>query len=186
MVNSIYQNHSIGEHWTSWMVVGALVALLGLFCLGAPVAATLTSAWLLGVSLVVAGIVQIVAGFRERTWAGRFLYVGLGILEVVVGWLMAASPAATAVGLTLLIAAYLLVAGLMRVAMAFGLRFEGWGWQVGGGVITAFLGLLVFAQWPYSGLWFNGVAIGISLLTQGIATMALALAARRHRTAALR
>lgn len=179
-----YDEPGIRGPWLFWLVIGVLVTLVGIAALSAPVATTLASAWLLGLALVAAGIVQIIAGFRESRGSGRFLYIGLGVLEIVVGWIMAASPTRVAVALTLLVAAYLLVEGILRVVMAASLKIEGWGWMAAGGAITAFLGLLVFAQWPYSGLWFNGVAIGVSLLTQGLATVVLSLSLRHRRPTA--
>jgi uncharacterized membrane protein HdeD (DUF308 family) len=54
----------------------------------------------------------------------------------------------------------------------------GWGWQVADGLITLALGLLVFAEWPASGLWVIGLFVGIDLIFYGSAWIALALGPR--------
>ncbi|RFA38409.1 hypothetical protein CAL65_06220 [Alkalilimnicola ehrlichii] len=41
--------------------------------------------------------------------------------------------------------------------------------ESGGGALNIALGLLLLFQWPWSGLWFLGLAIGLSLLINGVA-----------------
>ena len=42
-----------------------------------------------------------------------------------------------------------------------------WGW------ITLILGVLIWRQWPVSGLWFIGLCIGIDLIVEGIGWLML-------------
>ena len=49
------------------------------------------------------------------------------------------------------------------------------------GVITLVLGLMVWAGWPWSAVWFLGLAVGISLLMRGLSYVMIALALRRLR-----
>jgi uncharacterized membrane protein HdeD (DUF308 family) len=42
------------------------------------------------------------------------------------------------------------------------------------GVISVVLGLLIWRQWPVSGMWAVGVLVGVDLLTTGISMMAIA------------
>ena len=46
------------------------------------------------------------------------------------------------------------------------------------GAITLALGILVWAQWPWSGLWFLGIALGVTLMLRGWSYVMLALAVR--------
>jgi uncharacterized membrane protein HdeD (DUF308 family) len=45
------------------------------------------------------------------------------------------------------------------------------------------LGVLIWAQWPASGLWVIGLLVGIQLLFTGWSLVMLALVARGHRQA---
>ena len=54
----------------------------------------------------------------------------------------------------------------------------GWGWQALDGIIAFVLGLLVWTQWPASGLWVIGLFIGIDLIFYGAAWIAFALSLR--------
>jgi uncharacterized membrane protein HdeD (DUF308 family) len=44
--------------------------------------------------------------------------------------------------------------------------------------VTLLLGILIWAQWPVSGLWVIGLFVGIDLIFSGWSWVALALAAR--------
>src|SRR5207248_4407466 len=95
-----------------------------------------------------------------------------------------ASPGAAAAVLTLLLAAYFLVAGLFRIAVALAVRFPHRGWDLFGGAVAALLGVLIAAEWPSSAAWVIGTFLGIDLLLRGWAWVMLALAVRQPAPAA--
>ena len=47
------------------------------------------------------------------------------------------------------------------------------------GVITLLLGVLIWRQWPFSGLYVVGLFVGINLVISGASYLNLGLAARR-------
>jgi hypothetical protein len=79
-------------------------------------------------------------------------------------------PAGTAAGVTLMVAASLLVGGLARIFMAVLERFGGWGWTVCSGVVAVLLGALISRQWPTSGFWVSGARTRRSDVAPGGAT----------------
>jgi uncharacterized membrane protein HdeD (DUF308 family) len=44
--------------------------------------------------------------------------------------------------------------------------------------VTLALGVLLWVEWPWSGLWFLGLAVGVSLILRGWAYVMFALAIR--------
>jgi uncharacterized membrane protein HdeD (DUF308 family) len=52
------------------------------------------------------------------------------------------------------------------------------GWILISGAITLLLGILIWAQWPYSGLWVIGTFIGIDMILTGITWVQLSLIAK--------
>ena len=60
---------------------------------------------------------------------------------------------------------------------------DSWGWLLASGILSVLLGVLIWAQWPASGLWVIGLLVGIQLLFTGWSLVMLALAARRRRHA---
>jgi uncharacterized membrane protein HdeD (DUF308 family) len=159
-------------------VLGIALIVLGSVAVGAAWLTTLASVLLFGWLLVFSGVMEAVAAFWAGQWSGFFLHLLSGVLNVVVGVLILAHPGAVAVGLTLLLAVFFLVAGLFRIIAAVALRFPNWGWAVLGGGITALLGVLIWAQWPSSALWVIGTFVGIDLLFRGWAWVMFGLAAR--------
>ena len=98
---------------------------------------------------------------------------------MVVGIIIVANPGAGALVLTLVMAVFFMVAGLFRIITALVTRFPHWGWLLFSGLITLGLGLLIWRQWPLSGLWVIGTFIGIDMIITGWTWIMLSLAGRR-------
>lgn len=82
-------------------------------------------------------------------------------------------------GLTLMIALFLMVGGIFRMIFAISERFSGWGWVLLNGAVSLMLGLLIYKQWPASGFWVIGTFLGIDLILNGWGWIMLALDARK-------
>jgi uncharacterized membrane protein HdeD (DUF308 family) len=93
--------------------------------------------------------------------------------------IIVANPGAGALVLTLILAVFFMVAGLFRIMAALTMRFPQWGWLLVSGIVTLLLGLLIWRQWPVSGLWVIGLFIGIDMIFCGWSWVMAALAARR-------
>ena len=169
------------RNWGWFLVLGIALIVLGSVALGAAWLTTLASVLFFGWLMVFSGVFETVAAFWARQWSGFFLHLLSGVLNVVVGALILAHPSAVAGGLTLLLAAFFLVAGLFRVIAAAAMRHPNWGWDLLGGGVTALLGMLIWAEWPSSAFWVIGTFIGVDLLFRGWAWVMFALAARQLR-----
>jgi len=116
------------RNWGWFLGLGIALVVLGTIALGASVATTIVSVLLFGWLLIIGGVLEGVhASWRERGWGGFFIDLLTGVLYVVVGFMMVASPAATALTLTLLIALFLMFGGIFRIVVALILRFPHWG-----------------------------------------------------------
>jgi uncharacterized membrane protein HdeD (DUF308 family) len=51
-----------------------------------------------------------------------------------------------------------------------------------GGIVSLFLGILLWMEWPESGLWFIGMCIGIDMIFHGWGWVMLSLALRTVRS----
>ena len=135
---------------------------------------------LFGWLLIIGGVLEGVHAFwREKGWGGFFIDLLTGILYVVVGFMLVANPAASAVALTLLISLFLMFGGIFRIVVALFVRFHNWGWLLLHGIIILLLGVAIWRQWPLSGLWVIGLFIGIDMIFNGWSLMMLGLAAKR-------
>jgi uncharacterized membrane protein HdeD (DUF308 family) len=106
------------------------------------------------------------------------LHLVAGLLGIVLGLLIVTHPVAGALAWTMLIASFFLVVGTFRLVAAIRMKFPNWGWAAFDGAITLLLGIVLWADWPWSGLWFLGLSIGISLILRGWAHVMLAFSLR--------
>src|SRR5262249_4998027 len=158
---------ALRRRWGWILVLGmALIFVGGLACAFA-LTATLATVLALGSLLLVGGGFQIGSAVWARNWRGFFLFLLTGILYVVAGGLMIEHPVASAEGLTLMLAAAFLAGGLFRLIAALTHHFPGRGWLALNGVVTLALGVLIWRQWPVSGLWIIGLFAGIDLIVTG-------------------
>jgi uncharacterized membrane protein HdeD (DUF308 family) len=171
------------EHWIWFLVLGIGMAVLGTLAISWACAATITVAatWLFGFVLVASGISEIVNVFWSGRWSGMILHLLIGIFYALVGFMIIDQPAEAAISLTLLIAIFMIVSGIFRMVFAISERFTGSGWVLLNGAVTLMLGVMIYKQWPASGLWVIGLFIGIDLIFNGWAWIALAIAIRRAR-----
>jgi uncharacterized membrane protein HdeD (DUF308 family) len=168
--------------WLCFFMLGVLLVLCGTAAIAVPpftVAYTLVTVIVLGVALMVAGIVTIVSAFWIGKWSGMLLHLLAGILYLVMGFVITERPVATAVVMTLFIAATFIVLGAFRAVSALALRFPQWGWVMLNGIITLILGVVIYRHFLDSALWVIGLLVGIELLFNGWSWIMLSLAVRK-------
>jgi uncharacterized membrane protein HdeD (DUF308 family) len=169
----------IRSRWGWYLLLGIVLVALGVVAIGEAFVTSIASMKILGWLLILSGLVQALLAFRVRNWSGFFLHLMGGVLEIIVGLLIVASPVTAALAVTLLLAVYLLVGGLFRMIAVLLLRFPASGWGVLGGLVSFLLGLALWQQWPASGLLFVGTCVGIALVLHGSSWIAFALGLRK-------
>jgi uncharacterized membrane protein HdeD (DUF308 family) len=174
----IADGDSLRHKWGWFLGLGIALILLGTIALVIVPAATLATVIVLGWLMVFSGVFEAIHAFQVRGWRGVLLHLVAGLLGIVLGLLIVTHPVAGAVAWTMLIASFFLVVGTFRLVAAIGMKFPNWGWAAFDGAITLLLGVLLWADWPWSGLWFLGLSIGISLVLRGWANVMLAFALR--------
>ncbi|MGH9353055.1 MAG: HdeD family acid-resistance protein [Terriglobia bacterium] len=167
------------RNWGWLLALGIALIVLGVIALIDSVAVTVISMFLFGWVLLIAGIIEAVQAFRHRRGGHLFLHVLNAVLSIVVGLLLLRHPLAGAIVFTLLLAVYFTVAAIFRIIAALAMRVPRWGWALANGIVTLILGILVWSQWPVSGLWIIGLFIGIDLIITGWSQVMLASVARR-------
>ncbi len=170
--------NEIRHKWGWLLVLGISMVILGTIALFITPAATLGTVLVLGWLLVVSGIAEGIESFRVRQWGGIFLHLIGGVLGVLVGLLVVTHPVAGALAFTLLFASFFTVVGIFRLIAAIRLKFPNWGWAAFDGAVTVLLGVMLWMDWPGSGLWFIGFAVGLSLLLRGWSYVMFAIAVR--------
>jgi uncharacterized membrane protein HdeD (DUF308 family) len=169
----------VRRHWGWVLALGIILFVLGLFATSAAFTTTLLTVLTIGVLLVIAGIFELVNAFRNAKYGGFWMHLFTALLDLVCGALLMAYPGAGALTLTLILAIFFLVGGGMTTISALMVDLPCGGWAVLSGVLDVILGIFLLSSWPFSGLWFLGLAVGISLIFRGFWWAAFALAARK-------
>lgn len=165
-----------------WIVaLGVVYVLAGLIALGSVLTATVVSVFLVGIMMIVAGVAEVVGAFQIKGWGKFLLWVLLGALYIVAGFVTFQNPILAAAVLTLILGVALIVSGIMRIILAFSVQQEApWVWVLLSGVVTLVLGGLILARWPISSLYILGLFLGVDLVIAGAGWIGLGLGLRRH------
>jgi len=174
--------HELRRNWGWLLALGILLIFLGVIALVDSVAVSVISMIFFGWVLLFAGIIQAVQAFRHRMGNHFFLHVLNAVFSFVVGLMLLRNSLAGLLVITLLMAAYFIVAGIFRIVAASAVRVPGSGWLLVDGIISLILGVLVWTQWPIAALWIIGLFIGINLITTGCSQVMLAFVVRRLAT----
>lgn len=164
--------------WGFYLALGLFLVLLGGVAIATPLFATLAGVLMFGWLLIVSGLVQLFGAFGSRRWSGYFLHLLGGVLALVVGVMTLRHPGTMDLALTLLIATYLLVGGGFRMLGAVESRFHGRGWMILGGLLSALLGVYIYATLPIASLWVIGTFLGVDIVVHGWMWIFLAMALR--------
>lgn len=164
---SIYAKSTRSSNVVGWLLVAAgIVAIL--LPLLAGVAVTAIVGWL----LLLAGAAHFFFAWSARGAGSVLWQVLLGVVYVIVAFYLIGHPAQGLVTLTLLLASYFVVEGVLQLVLYARMRrshrADFFLWD---GIITLLLGALIWAQWPFSSAWALGTLIGISLIASGIARL---------------
>jgi uncharacterized membrane protein HdeD (DUF308 family) len=160
-----------------WIVaLGVIYVIVGLVALGSVVTATAASVLVVGVMMVIAGAAEIINAFQIKTWGKFLLWLGLGALYVLAGFVTFENPLLAAALLTLFLGASLFISGILRIILAISMK-EGtsWIWVALSGVVTLVLGLIILAHWPVSSLYVLGLFLGIDLVFAGASWIGIGL-----------
>jgi len=172
------------RHWGLFLLLGIVLIVLGMIGISASALFTLASVVFFGWLFVISGVGVVVHAFCVNRWSGFFLQLLSGLLYLIVGWILVARPGLGALTLTLVFAISLVVQGAFRIGAAVSTRMDGWGLLLLSGIVTLVLGLMIWNEWPLSGLWVIGLFVGIELLFYGWWIVSLAFSARRLAAAA--
>jgi uncharacterized membrane protein HdeD (DUF308 family) len=170
--------NSIRKNWGWFLALGIVQVVAGTLAVGFAFSATLASVVTLGILLLIAAGAQMAAAIWARDWSSFFLFLLVGVLYGVAGFLTLQHPLLAAEGLTLMLAACLLAGGVFRIIVAVAERFPSWGWVLCNGIVTVLLGIAIWRQWPASGLWVLGMLVGIDLIANGVTWSVLAVGVR--------
>jgi uncharacterized membrane protein HdeD (DUF308 family) len=177
------EHMGLRHKWWLFLLFGIISVIVGIMAIGSSFVATMVSVKVFGILLIIEGVTEVIHALMVRNWKGFGLHLLSAALHLFVGVFMLEDPIRAAVVITLLISAAFIVGGILRIIFAIVERFPSWPWVALNGVVTLILGIMIFNEWPISGLWVIGLFVGIDLLFSGWSNIILAMVLRRFKTA---
>ena len=166
------------RHWALFLALGIGLVVLGMVAMLTAGLFTIVAVVFFGWLLIIAGAGVTIHAFWAKRWSDFFLQLLSGLLYLAAGWMLATHPELSAIALTLVIAISFVVQGAFRIGAALSTRIDGWGSLLASGIITLLLGLMIWNEWPLSGVWVIGVFVGIDMFFYGGWLVSLALSVR--------
>jgi uncharacterized membrane protein HdeD (DUF308 family) len=172
-----------GVHRAStWSVVlSVLMIAAGLLAIGVPLVVGVAVASVVAWLLVLAGILHLAFAWRGHTAGGVVWEILLGFAYGAIGFYILVHPLVGLESLTLAVAIYLVVEGILECILWFQLRATPRNvWLLFDGIVTLVLAAMIGSTWPSSAAWVTGTLVGISIFFSGISRLVLSLAVRRR------
>lgn len=165
---------------TALTISGVLLIIVGFLAIATPAVAGTAVVMVIGVALLVAGGAQIVSGLKSKNWAHKLSPLVMGVITSLCGLGLLGEPWLGMKLIALLLALFFAIEGIWKIIASFNYRpASGWLALLASGILTLVLGVLIWRQWPISGLWAVGVFVGIDLLMTGFSTIAIAITIRQ-------
>jgi uncharacterized membrane protein HdeD (DUF308 family) len=165
---------------TGSILWGVLLIVAGMLAVGAPLLAALAVNGLIAWLIVISGVIHIVLAFRSHGAGSVIWKLLVGLAYLCFGGYILMHPLLGIASLTLILASLFLIEGILDIVMYFKMRSLGVSsWMLLDGIITLFLGAMIYVHWPSSSAWAIGILVGVSLIMSGVSRVMLSLAVRK-------
>jgi uncharacterized membrane protein HdeD (DUF308 family) len=174
--------NALGAHWRLFLFQGAVLIVLGVVAILAPVAATIAVDIFVGWLFLISGGIGLIALISTHHVHAFLWSMITAALSVVIGVMLVLKPVEGALSLTIVLTAFFIVEGVFQAAIAIASRHVAaghWGWMLLSGVADLVLAAIIIMGWPGTAIWALGLLVGVNLLTSGWALVMAALAGRR-------
>ena len=160
--------------------VGITLILAGVLAICAPFVAGVSVMVMIGAMLMIGGVALCLLSFRLRVFGPGLPFLLMGGLMIVAGLYVVGKPVAALMSMTVLLSIYLIVSGIVEFFSGISARPDsGWGWIVASGLVTLLLGIMLWRQFPLSGVWAIGTLFGIKLLMTGFSMTSIGAVVRQ-------
>src|SRR5205814_622959 len=129
------------RRWRWFLALGAFLLVLGAAGISVASLLELTSVLVFGPMLLVSGILQLLTVLSAEKGKEALLHFVAAGLEAVLGFFIMAHPLQGGVSLVVLVALFLVISGLVRLARSVVTQPRGRGWTIMTGAVAILLGI---------------------------------------------
>jgi uncharacterized membrane protein HdeD (DUF308 family) len=166
---------------TTWSIVlSALMIAAGVLAIVSPAVAGVAVTVFFGWLLIFSGILHLAFAWQAGRPGAVVWEILIGILYGGIGFYLLARPVAGLESLTLALAFYLVIEGVLEFVLSFLLRpLPCSGWLLVDGLVTLVIAAMIVSAWPISSVWAVGTLVGVSMFFSGMTRLMLSVAVRR-------
>jgi len=163
-------------HWRLFLFEGIFFILLGFCAIVIPQFFTVVIVIFLGWLIILAGATHVSRALFFKEMPGFGLWLGLGILQVVVGFLLIADPIAGVLTLTMMMTLFFAFEGIIKIYLALMMRpLQHWQLVLLSGVTALVFAIIILAFWSETAHWLLGLFLGINMIMLGVAMVKMSL-----------
>lgn len=166
----------LAKKWWVLLLRGVLLIIIGLLAFVSP----LVWVTFVGIYMLIDGFSMLMSGFSDQpAGQSRWPLLIIGVLGLLAGLIILWNPALGGITLTVVIAAWAIVTGILTIIAAIRVREEidnEW-WLIISGVLAIIFGILVF-QNVLAGILTIAWVFGIFAIVAGILSIVLAFRVR--------
>lgn len=173
--------NAFAAHWKLFMFQGAVMVVLGVLAICAPVAASIAVAIYVGWLLLISGIIGLIAIVSTHHVHAFLWSLITAALSVLIGVLLVLMPVQGAISLTIVLTAFFIAEGVFQTTVAIASRHVlagTWVWMLLSGIADLVLAAIIIEGWPGTAVWALGLLVGVNLLTSGWAVVVAAFGGR--------
>jgi uncharacterized membrane protein HdeD (DUF308 family) len=172
--------HLAGKAVNWSIALSILLLVAGFFAILIPSISGIAITLFIGWAILFAGFTHFVMAFKTHTTGSIFWELLLGALYLFAGGYLIFHPLSGLLSLTLLLAAYLFIEGIIEIINAYQVRpRHGTAWLWINAAITLILAIMIWKTWPVSSTWAIGTLVGLSMIFSGFSRLMASLAAKR-------
>ena len=165
---------------TGYIIISALMCILGIVFTAVPDLSANLIGRLFGVLIVLFGVIKLIGYFSKDLYRLAFQHdLALGLLLVVLGGIMLIDTNNVLNIICIVVGIYILLDSLLKIQIAIDSKRFGlskWWLIMTAAIVTGIVGLMLIIR-PDEGVRFATVLLGISLIFEGILNLVTALTA---------
>ncbi len=190
LLEKLFSYERFEMDWRRLLVQGALIVLTGVTLALAsalnPDAIVLTArhlSWLpiSGMVILSLGLLGCLDAARAKETRDFLQNLQVGVLDAVIGGMIIFSVTAEPARFSMMIAAFLIVRGIVRITLVYALRLPHTLSTSLGGLLSIILGCLIWMEWPTGDGWFISLGLNTEIAVRGWAMMTFALWVRTQK-----
>ena len=182
MANAISKvTHSV-KNWWMFLVIRILMIIGAIWMFKTPIESFVGLTVFFSMLIFISGILTIIYAIGHRDEIENWgLYLGGGILDIIVGFILLKYPGVTMVLFSLFVGFWLLFRGIFMISSSFKMKKEGvnnWGWILVFGILTTIFAFFAIIN-PIVGASYLIFTLAFAFLLLGIGNIFISLQLRK-------